>query len=214
MSTGTSKGVLLGTLLLGLAACEDFGAFDLGGTGQNHALSNAQLGGGVIKLMPPPGFCVDKRSLQRSFAIMARCDTLGGQLTTEAPLAVITATTVEVEDAARISTSGFENASETVLQRSDDGTLALVQVKGTPPGADMRDTYWRGAARVGNLVLGLTAYEGANSTELDQGAPNLLKQILERTQEQSIVAAVSPQDNSATQPPKQARGGFLAGLFE
>ena len=145
---------------------------------------------------------------------MARCDTLGGRLTSDAPLAVITATAIEVTGAATVSTSDFDGASETVLQRDDDGPLALVQIKGTPPSTDMRDTYWRGAARVGKHVLGLAIYEDAESTLLDRMAATLLTQTIERTQDLSVVAAVTPVDNSATPPPKPARGGFLAGLFE
>ncbi|WP_052249571.1 hypothetical protein [Tateyamaria sp. ANG-S1] len=201
MSTGTCKGLLLGAALLGLAACEDFAGLDLGGSGQNFALSNAELSGGAIKLMPPPGFCVDRRSLRDSFALMARCDTLGGRQTAEAPLAIITATTVPAAGAAAISTAQFEGASETVLQRSDDGPLALVQVTGGPPSADMRTTYWRGAAQVGNHVLGLAAYENADSAALDLMGQSLLTQTVERTQAQSVIAVVAPQGNSATPTP-------------
>ncbi|WP_147109641.1 hypothetical protein [Tateyamaria sp. syn59] len=214
MSTGTSKGVLLGTLLLTLSACEDFAGLNLAGTGEGFALSGANLAGGTVKLMPPPGFCVDKRSVRDSFAIMARCDTLGGQHTADAPLAIITATTVAVDGAAQIDTSAFEGTSETVLQRTEDGALAVVQVTGAPPSPDMRGTYWRGAAQVGNQVLGLAAYEDANSTALDQLGQSLLTQTVERTQEQSVVAAVVPPDNSATSPPKPSGNGFFAGLFE
>ena len=216
MNTGTSKGVLVGSILLGLAACEDFAALDLAGatTGENLALTNATLAGGTIKLVPPPGFCVDKRSLRQSFALMARCDTLGGRLTTDAPLALITATTVEVTGAAQISTSDFEGSSEQVLQRRDDDDLALVQVRGTPPSDDMRDTYWRAAARVGNQVVGLALYEPSGAGALGDTAPSLLARTVKDTQEQSVIALVAAQDNSATAAPKETRGGFLAGLFE
>ncbi|GGX40464.1 hypothetical protein GCM10007385_04810 [Tateyamaria omphalii] len=215
MNTGTSKGLLLGALLFGLAACEDFAGLNLGGaTGENLALNNAKLAGGTISLVPPSGFCVDKRSLRQNFALMARCDTLGGRLTTNAPLAIITATTVTATGVTQVSTSDFESASETVLERIDDAPLALVQVKGKPPSPGMRDTYWRGAARIGDQVIGLALYQKASNTDLGSVAPNLLIQTVEQTQEQSIVAAVALQDNSATQTPKPAGRGFVSGLFE
>lgn len=215
MNTGTSKGLLLGALLFGLAACEDFAGLNLGGAaGENLALSGARLAGGTVRLVPPPGFCVDKRSLRQSFALMARCDTLGGRLTTDAPLAIITATTVKATGTAQISTSDFESASETVIERIDDAPLALVQVKGTPPSPGMHNTYWRGAARIGDQVIGLALYQKASDADLGDVAPNLLIQTVEQTQEQSIVAAVALQDNSATQTPKPAARGFLSGLFE
>lgn len=215
MNTGTSKGLLLGALLLGLAACEDFAGFNLGGaTSDSLALSGAKLADGVVQLVPPSGFCVDKSSLRQNFALMARCDTLGGKLTTDVPLAIITATTVATNDAIQISTSTFESASETVIQRVDDAPLALVQVKGKPPSADMRDTYWRGAAQIGDQAIGLTLYQRANDTDLGEAAPKLLTQTIEQTQEKSIVAAIARQDKSATQTPKLANGGFLSALFE
>lgn len=205
MSTGTCKGLLLGVFCLGLTACEDIAALDKSGatTGENLALRNATLGDGTIKLVPPPGFCVDKRSLRQGFAIMARCDILGGTVSTDAPLAVITATTVAVIGPAQFSTSSFDGASETVLQRDDEGPLALVQVKGTPPSPGMRDTFWRGAAQVGGHVVGFAIYEATDSRDLGTTAPNLLVQTYERTHEQSIVAIAALQDNSATGAVKQ-----------
>ncbi|WP_299746383.1 hypothetical protein [uncultured Tateyamaria sp.] len=215
MNTGTSKGLLLGALLFGLAACEDFAGLNLGGaTSENLAISSARLADGTVRLVPPPGFCVDKRSLRQNFALMARCDALGGRLTTDAPLAIITATTVMANGTTQISTSAFDSTTESVIQRIDDAPLALVQVKGKPPSADMRDTYWRGATRIGDRVIGLTLYQKANQADLGNVAPDLLIQTIEQTQEQSVVAAVALQDNSATQTPKPAGRGFLAGLFE
>lgn len=216
MNTGTSKGVLVGSLLLALSACEDFAALDLAGatTGENLALTNATLAGGTVKLVPPSGFCVDKRSLRQTFALMARCDTLGGRLATDAPLALLTATTVEASGPAQVSTSDFEGASEQVIQREDRDGLALVQVRGTPPSNRMRETYWRAAARIGDQVVGLALYEPSNAPELGGFAVSLLTETVEQTQAQSVIAQVAAQDNSATAAPKDAGNGFLAGLFE
>jgi len=78
----------------------------------------------------------------------------------------------------------------------------------------MRDTYWRGAAQIGDQAIGLTLYQKANDTDLGEAAPKLLTQTIEQTQEKSIVAAIARQDKSATQTPKLANGGFLSALFE
>ncbi|MEL6465845.1 MAG: hypothetical protein AAFQ58_12835 [Pseudomonadota bacterium] len=205
MNTGTSKWALLGILLFGLSACEDLAALDLAGatTGQNLALQSAQLGNGSIKLVPPPGFCIDKRSLKDSFAIMARCDTLGGRPSADAPLAVITATTVAVSGSVSIDSTALETADETILQQATQGQLALIQVKGAPPSPEMRDTYWRGAAPVGNHLVGLAIYEAAAGQELGRDAPDLLVQTIERAEYRPVIVAAAPQDNSATGTPKQ-----------
>lgn len=35
------------------------------------------MANGALTLVAPEGFCIDKRSLKSSFALLARCDTLG-----------------------------------------------------------------------------------------------------------------------------------------
>lgn len=195
MTTWTSKGLVAGAMCLALAACDDIAALD-GGSGDvvaMNALPSAKLARGSVTLVPPVGYCIDKRSLRASFALMARCDTLGGTATFGAPLALITATTVGVK-ASQTAGNSFGTTSETVLARRQSDTLTLIQVKGTPPSPDMRDVFWRGIGQVGDQVIGMAIYEAAGGADLGERAPDLLAQSMRRTKAQT--AAI--QDNSAT----------------
>ncbi|MEM6371181.1 MAG: hypothetical protein AAF727_00135 [Pseudomonadota bacterium] len=191
MTTWTSKPLLAGALCLGLAACADFA----GPKGEGSALPFAPLARGSVTLVPPFGYCVDKRSLRASFALMARCDTLGGTGAFGAPLALITAATVAKGNA----TTADETLGETVLVRRDEGSLILLQVDGTPPSSDMRNVFWRAIGQVGDQVIGLALYEPRSGAELGESAPELLAQTMRRTRARTA----SEQDNSATSQANQ-----------
>lgn len=187
----TQRSLAAGALLLALAGCETPG----GAGGTNAAgLTSARLARGAVTLVPPAGFCVDKRSLRTSFAIMARCDTLGGTATYGAPLAVITAATVA--SATSAAAGGAQN--ETILSRRQLQTVTLLRVKGKPPSPDMRDEFWRAVGLVGDQVIGLAIYEPAGGAGLGELAPELLNQAMHRTRVQTEAAAAARQDNSAT----------------
>ena len=78
------KVFLFAGLLLGLTACEEGGegAFATSRSGgglfgpQNHALPTAALMQGALRIEPPLGYCVDRRSLRDNFALLARCEGL------------------------------------------------------------------------------------------------------------------------------------------
>lgn len=144
-------------------------------------------------LIAPPGFCIDRHSLGQSFALMARCDTLGSRGVPDAPLAVITAATIAVQDR-----GGVDTGMERVLTRQNGDNVTLLQVQGGPPSEQMRDVYWRGVGQVGNQTVGLAIYEAENGAELGELAPQLLIQTMKRTQNQSTAVGVAQLDNSAT----------------
>lgn len=216
MNTGICKGLGVAALCLTLAACDDLNIPGLTGANndQSFAASRASLGRGAVSLVPPSGFCIDTRSLRQSFAIMARCDTLGALALADAPLAVITATTVAPQADVAIDPAALQANTETIVSRSDDGALSFVQVQGKPPSPDMHDTYWRAAGRVGNQILGLALYQAANSPDLGDTALALLVETMERTNQQTLADAAARQDNSATALTNQPAIGFRAGLFQ
>ncbi|MEL6450571.1 MAG: hypothetical protein AAFQ19_04875 [Pseudomonadota bacterium] len=212
MNTWTCKGLLVAALCLGLTGCDEGGAglsfAVLTPHAPSQALTEAELGRGALTLVPPNGFCIDKRSLRHSFALMARCDVLGADGGAGAPLAVITATAVvAAQDQAR---TVLKAAGEVVLSERSDDAVALVQVRGTPPMPMMRDVYWRATAQVGDHLLGLALYQPDSAGDLGSTAPDLLVQTMRRTQAHSVRA----QDNSATTGANQTGNGFLAGLFQ
>ena len=210
MNTWTCKvcALLLGSLTL--AACEG----GLPGAESDEGIRSAPLGQGAVMLVAPSGFCIDARSLRARFALMARCDTLGANGAGDAPLALITATTVPTNGDGPIVADDLGGSSETVLDRADRDGLTLVQVRGTPPSPELRETYWRAAGRVGDQIIGLAIYEAQDSAPLGPRAPRLLEQTMQRTQDQTVAITVARADNSATPPDNNPRPGLLGGLFE
>lgn len=195
MTTWTSNIVLAGAACLALAACDDLGGL----TGpQDDGLPFVSLARGAVNLVPPIGYCVDKRSVRARFAVMARCDTLGGTPTFGAPLAVITAASIDQDAGGGAAGAG----GETVLSRRTSGALTLLEVKGRPPSPEMRDVFWRAVAPVGTQVIGLAIYEAASEDPLGDRAPALLVETMRRTQERTATLAAAAQDNSATTPAK------------
>ena len=200
MTTWTCKGLIAGAVLA-LAGCDEFGGLTSDTSAEPVlGLTSAQLGRGAVTLVPPSGFCVDKRSLRQSFALMARCDTLGGPAARGAPLALITATTTANTGAIRVSANDLGSSGETILAQSERSSVTLVQVQGTPPDPGMRKVYWRAAGQVGTHVVALAIYEAQGGATLGELAPDLLAQTMQRTQARSSTAVAGQQDNSATSP--------------
>ncbi|WP_299139315.1 hypothetical protein [uncultured Tateyamaria sp.] len=210
MNTWTCKGLVAGTALAVLAGCDDIGQIDLGGAATPAPLLTAELGRGAVTLVPPDGYCIDQRSLRASFALIARCDTLGGETGLGQPLAIITATTVAALDGQDVSPATLGANGETVLNSTTTDTLTLAQVRGTPPGPGVRDVFWRAVGTIGTQAVGFAIYEAADGPELGDDAPALLIQTMTRTQSQTAAT----QDKSATTPAKQSSKSGLAGLFQ
>ncbi|MEM6758950.1 MAG: hypothetical protein AAF601_05675 [Pseudomonadota bacterium] len=174
--------------------------------GASDGVQSASLSDGAVLLAAPNGFCVDPSSIERGFALMARCDTLGATGSGRAPLALITATTLAISSEALPEQEVLIGSNERVVNRQTRDALALVQVQGAPPDPSFDDTFWRGRGQVGDQILGLAIYTPKGAASLGRQGPAILAQIMRRTLAQS-----PPQPGkSAT----QAASGNLAGLFE
>ncbi len=153
---------------------------------RNLALANAELADGALTLVPPAGFCVDKSTLRPSFAVVARCDSLGARQTVnDAPLGMIVVS-VARPPSSQIDLGAVLDAIVTqeaeVLESREDETVALVHLRGpAPEGADSR--YWRGLARIGPFLLGLTAYAPRGGRLSGAAGERLLSQMIRRTAE-------------------------------
>jgi len=156
-----------------LAGCEDGtgGAFldglnALGNAGPDVALSQARMGSGALNLVPPRGFCIDKRSLKQNFALLARCDKLGvPSAAADAPLGLLTVSLATVPPGMSLP-SANATARALDLERvgapiDGDGSI-LFRVSGDAPLADAGPVHWRGTAIIGTQLLGLALYGPEN----------------------------------------------------
>ena len=228
MSIWTSSKVVVGLILgLSLAACDTggegfslFGQADPKDSGteqrRNVALSSAEMMRGQVSLSPPSGFCIDKRSLKQNFAILARCDSLGGKGgSQEAPLGMILVSIAPVVGTADLNSVERHviGADADVLQRSTGDNVSVVQVRGQTP-SGTAPVHWRGFAQLGPHVLSLTAYapEGGAMAGAEGGA--ILRALIDRTTDNTVDRNVSATTDSDSAKPRAGLGGLLSGLFD
>ena len=166
---------------LALAACDD--SFTLGGPAA-PPLTQASMAGGTVLLVPPPGYCIDRRNLRQRFAIMARCDTLAeGQSGFGRPIGILTASfspaTTDALPSPQITATalGLENVSA-----ARNAANAVVFRAEAPPTIEgMSATHWRGTARIGNQIMGLALYGPADGRALTGEGRALLSETIRST---------------------------------
>ena len=221
MSIWTCKTALIaGIFLAGCSDVQDVFAFRAGGAQKSPPPMQVTLGQGVVQLTAPDGFCVDEGSVKENFALMARCDALGGQnLDGNAPLAVITASIVKAETQTLPEHANLAAVDEQVLDQDDAGDLRLISVAGRPPIGGLSDRYWRGAGFVGPYVLGLAIYTQEDASDIGDKGPSILAQTFDRTQSQSVEQAIAysnasipASDNTSSE--NNRNEGIFAGLFQ
>lgn len=167
MTTWNSRGFLPVLAFVLLAGCEDgqTPAF-LSGLGQSGpksaGLSEAVMADGAVTLVPPTGFCIDKRSLKQRFALLARCDTLSGSSPAYgAPVGIITVSLTPLDPASALP------SPEQTAQAADLGAVAdpvarkdriTFRASGDAPLKGLSQDHWRGTARIGDQVLSVALY--------------------------------------------------------
>lgn len=230
MSIWTFRRTVLGVLLaFGLAACgqdgEGFALFDrtsveedddLAVTRQDTALPAAELARGRLALLPPDGFCVDEESLRRDFAVMARCDSLGGEAGAQAaPLGMIVVSVSRTRQAFALdeALSALIGPEVDVLERRDSGPVTLAQIRGaTPAGTD--PVHWRGMGRIGDHVISMVAFAPKGGSFNQDAGAAALTQLAQRTQDASVVPEDAPELAKANDAPRAGLRGLITGLFD
>lgn len=187
MTTWTSRASLAALALAALTGCEPGQGNLLGGLGTspNMALSEAQMAGGAVKLIPPRGFCIDRQSLGQRFALMARCDKLGApSFLADAPLGIIT---ISISEAA--AEQGLPSAPQTaaafgltnISALSETDSRVIFRAQGTAPVEGMAPLHWRGTARLGDRIMGLALYGPEKSPVLTGEGRKILEDLIRRS---------------------------------
>lgn len=197
MTTWTSKGPIAALALLILSACEGGqGAVLFDGLsapsikGQRaKPLSQAKLAGGAVTVIAPPGFCIDGTSVQKQFALMARCDVLGvPQAAADAPLAFITVSVLPAGPDAGLpaveqiaAANGLTNVTDPQVNQ---GRL-IFRAKGAAPIDGVSYTHWRGTARMGGQMIGVALYGPKNGRALSGEGRSIVSSVMSRSQSNS-----------------------------
>ena len=185
MTTWTSKGPFAGLALLALTACEE-------GQGTNAAgapLTAARMMNGAVTLVAPPGFCIDRSSLRASFALMARCDTLGApQAAGDAPLGILTASFVAASPQSPLPTQGDLLATPSVTRvleaRSSDDQL-VIHATVPAPSDSLSQIHWRGAARIDGHVAAVALYGPDKGRAVGQEGRAIVTRLIDGTRAQT-----------------------------
>lgn len=172
-------GGLKGAFLEGLESLEGLTKSESGST---VALSQARMAFGEVTLVPPPGYCIDERSLKQQFALMARCDALGvPSAAAGAPLGIITASFAPWVEGAPLPTPA-ETADALKLQTINDpivdGESVTFRATTTKPRAGAAAAQWRGTARVGGQIMGLALHAPEDGRALSSEGRALLAAVI------------------------------------
>jgi len=211
--------------LVALAACgteQGAGSFlqginlqSSGGFRRDVSQPDAKLMAGRLHLVPPDGYCVNKRGLKDDFATLARCDTLGaGSGSQGAPLGLITVSVVAAtEDVSPVETVNqlVGDAARVQPAEATEGG-AVVQIKGGRlPGAEA--VYWRGVVQREDLVLSLAAYAPEGGTVAASTGKTLLEQVMTRATAQKPAPDTAETVAETAPPDTNGLGARIRGLF-
>jgi len=175
-----------------LGACEDIGTgglASLGALGDTALpavpLTQALMMRGAVTLVPPTGYCIDPDSLTQSFAVMARCDTLGADTGSHgAPAGVLAvslsrqAADAPLPSAQDITTAAGLSAPQH-LQKSDNGIV--FKTSGTVTASDLSPEHWRSVVHVGEFMMGAALYGPANRRAVSEEGAGVLRDMIKRT---------------------------------
>lgn len=175
------------------------------------AMKTAPMLQGAVTLTPPKGYCIDRRSLKRNFALLGQCGRLAGSDTAAAG-SVITVSLmrhVVMGDLDETLVAFAPEASVVELDRGEDLVLALMDGP-TPEGTAAQ--HWRGLAQIGSVLMGMAVYGADDQAELTAARAGLLRDLVTGTRAASEIAETAG-DRSIPTPPR-GLGAVLSELFE
>ncbi len=179
------------------------------------SLARTMMAKGALELVPPEGFCIDKRGLKEDFAIVARCDALGGSgdaFVASLGLILVSVTPSSADaDVIGLLPASF-GPEVTVLERYETDSVALAHLDGdVPDGADT--VHWRGLTQINRHLISFTAYAPKNGSLATAEGGRVLTKLADRMAHASqgrIKLKTAVADNS------RQKGGLrdrFSGLF-
>ena len=183
MTTWSFKRGVAVLALLALSACEE-GSDPFAGLSKAQ-LTQARMMQGAVTLVPPQGFCIDPKTLNQSFALMARCDVMGADTgSAGAPLGVMTvsftkaASGAALPSATDITAAGSFGEPESLRRRDD---RVIFRTTGVPPSSDLDSRHWRAVARVGTYLMGAALFGPEGQRAVTGEGAEVLEDLIRRT---------------------------------
>ncbi|MCX7565720.1 hypothetical protein OS189_05150 [Sulfitobacter sp. F26169L] len=148
-------------------------------------LTQALMMRGKVTLVPPTGFCIDPESLSQSFALMARCDTLGAATGgAGAPLGMMTVSfarntkNIPLPSAQEIATASGLGPP---LDVRNQDTSVVFKTTGKAPVPDLAAAHWRSVAQVGGFFMGAALYGPEGRRAVSTEGASFLQEMIKRT---------------------------------
>lgn len=198
MTTWSSKRALAAlALLAALGACEGGGTNTLlAGLSppQDTALpavplTKALMMRGNVTLLPPRGYCIDPGTLSQSFALMARCDTLGAPTSGQgAPAGVMTVSFVRAGGDTSLPSALEVTSAAGLSAPSEERTSAASRVfktTGSPPSSDLSPQHWRAIAQIGAFTMGAALFGPEGRRAVSAEGAEVLEEMIARTTQQT-----------------------------
>jgi hypothetical protein len=148
-------------------------------------LTQALMMRGNVTLVPPNGYCIDAESLSQSFALMARCDTLGAATGgAGAPTGVLTVSLTRSKKNADLPTpqevttaTGLGTPENT---RTKDSSVVF-KTTGSAPSPDLSPEHWRSVSKIGNYIMGAALFGPKDRRAVSPEGADLLEEMIKRT---------------------------------
>ena len=142
------------------------------------------MAGGAVTLVPPRGYCIDRRNLSQRFAIMARCDKLGAEGGgAGAPIGILTASftpaTADVLPPPAVTAEALGLQNVTAARSSAEAVF--FRAEAAPAIEGMSPVHWRATARVGDQVMGLALYGPGDGPVLGEEGRAMLGEVIAAT---------------------------------
>lgn len=221
MNTGICKTLILWLTVATLSACSDgadLGFLQGGGpvSKQRAPLTQAQMMQGAVTLAPSSGYCIDPSSLRQSFALLARCDTLGGKHgALDAPLGVMTVSLAPSSGAA-LTLDAVVNAAQgtKIVERFDKQGLEIARATALEAEAGMSKTHWRAVTQINQIDLSIALIAPAESAAIGGYGREMIAAMVTASHDASIATSVAAEIPSNGAKKKKGLGAALTGLFE
>lgn len=178
--------------LFALAACEEGGDFALPAPDDHPPLQKAEMMAGRVILVPPHGYCIDSHSLKPRFAVMARCDALSDEAGTGgAPVGMISVSFAVLPDGNPLPGSQDLAAAYGLKNPRDVSQTAKrisFRAEGAPAAKGYAPTQWRGVARLGSVMMGLSLHGPDKGRAISTEGRDMLHDLITRTRQTTRAA--------------------------
>jgi hypothetical protein len=173
-----------------------------------NALDKYDFEAGRISLVPPKGYCIDKRSVRdrdgTGFALIARCDMLGRRgIQSRYDLALISVT-IGAQSAAQTPTiSDLKRSADgaTILEEVNKEGLPMIRLQTDSLDLDgAAEQHWRAAFALNGHLVALALYAPENNVPLTRKAMSLLESLVSRTRAASLMPAPDKADLPRLRP--------------